>query len=96
MAQTGSAPAQPSAAELLAKIAQLEGLLAQASEHKREPNALSYKVSAKGAVSVYGLGKFPVTLYAGQFRRLFAVKDAIEAFMAANKDKLAEKEKAAE
>ena len=34
---------------------------------------LTYKVSGKGAVSVYGMGRFPVTLYAEQWERLFIV-----------------------
>ena len=34
--------------------------------------SLSYKVSEKGALSVYGLGRFPVTLYKGQWDRLLA------------------------
>lgn len=33
-------------------------------------NPISYKVSDKGALSVYGLGRFPVTLYVGQWERL--------------------------
>jgi hypothetical protein len=36
-------------------------------------NDLTVKVSEKGAVSVYGLGRFPVTLYEGQWRRLAPV-----------------------
>lgn len=48
------------------------------------PKALTCKVSEKGALSVYGLGRFPVTLYRGQWERLFAAKDQLEAFMKAN------------
>lgn len=55
------------------------------------PKALSCKVSEKGALSIYGLGRFPVTLYRGQWERLFAAKDQIEAFMTANQALLAVK-----
>lgn len=66
---------------------QLIAMLAAANAPKR----LSCKVSEKGAVSVYGLGRFPVTLYAGQWERLAAALPDIEAFMTANKPLLAVK-----
>lgn len=72
---------------LKARIAALEALAAHASA----PKALTCKVSEKGALSVYGLGRFPVTLYRGQWERLFAAKDQIEAFMIANAALLAVK-----
>ena len=56
------------------------------------PRPLSMKVSEKGALSVYGLGRFPVTLYAGQWERLLANVDAIRAFMNANAALLATKD----
>ena len=52
---------------------------------------LPLKVSAKGAVSVYGLGRFPVTLYTSQMTALLDNKDAILAFIAANAGSLAVK-----
>ena len=53
-----------------------------------------YKVSAKGALSRYGLGRFPVTLYASQWRKIIAdVKSgAVEHALLENKALLAEKE----
>ena len=45
---------------------QLEAIVMAANK----PRKLTLKVSAKGAVSVYGMGKWPVTLYAGQWERL--------------------------
>jgi len=42
------------------------------------------KVSEKGAVSVYGMGRFPVTLYKEQWLRLLDMSDEIRAFIAAN------------
>ena len=52
---------------------------------------LPLKVSAKGAVSVYGLGRFPVTLYTSQMLALLDNKDAILAFIEANAASLAVK-----
>ena len=71
-----------------ARIAQLEAALKAQSA----PKALSMKVSEKGALSIYGLGRFPVTLYAGQWDRLLAHADAIRAFMTANAALLATKD----
>lgn len=53
--------------------------------------ALTIKVSAKGAVSVYGLGRFPTTLYAGQWRRLLSAVPAIEKFLTDHAEELKEK-----
>lgn len=49
--------------------------------------ALNLKVSEKGALSVYGLGRFPVTLYKEQWLKLLAMVDAIKTFIKTN-DKL--------
>ena len=53
--------------------------------------SVSFKVGDKGGVSVYGLGRFPVTLYRSQWAKLFDQSDAIKAFMEANAHLLAEK-----
>jgi hypothetical protein len=50
------------------------------------------KVSEKGALSVYGLGRFPVTLYREQWERLLSMTDAIREFIAANDAALARKQ----
>jgi hypothetical protein len=50
------------------------------------------KVSEKGAVSVYGLGRFPVTLYREQWEKLLAMADPIKAFIAKNDHLLKRKE----
>ena len=50
------------------------------------------KVSEKGAVSVYGLGRFPVTLYKEQWEKLLAMSEDIKKFIAENKDRLKVKE----
>ena len=46
------------------------------------------KVSEKGAVSIYGMGRFPVTLYKEQWLRLLDMATDIRAFIAANEAKL--------
>ena len=50
------------------------------------------KVSEKGAVSIYGMGRFPVTLYKEQWLKLLDMSDEIRAFITANGAKLKAKE----
>jgi hypothetical protein len=50
------------------------------------------KVSEKGALSIYGMGRFPVTLYKEQWLRLLDKADEIRAFIAANDTQLKAKE----
>ena len=54
----------------------------------RQTRGVSLKVSEKGGVSVYGLGRFPVTLYKEQWQRLLAMADDIRAFIKENDSKL--------
>lgn len=69
--------------------AELEKLRAENEAlKKRGEKGLSLKVSQKGAVSVYGLGRFPVTLYKEQWERLLDMADDIRAFIQANLDQL--------
>jgi hypothetical protein len=77
----------PDVSAMTARIAQLEAQLALQSA----PKALTLKVSEKGALSIYGLGRFPVTLYRGQWERLLAQADTIRAFIDANAALLAVK-----
>ena len=51
---------------------------------KRSEKGLSLKVSQKGGVSVYGLGRFPVTLYKEQWEKLLDMSDDIRAFRQEN------------
>ena len=53
---------------------------------------LRLKVSEKGALSVYGMGRFPVTLYKEQWLKLLGMSDEIRAFIAANDAQLKAKE----
>ncbi|MGB6451351.1 MAG: hypothetical protein WBE92_11415 [Steroidobacteraceae bacterium] len=53
---------------------------------------LAMKVSEKGALSVYGMGRFPVTLYKEQWLRLLTMAEEIKSFIAANDANLKTKE----
>ena len=75
--------AEPTKEELMARIAELEK---QASG--RRSNRMKFKVSEKGGVSVYGLGRFPVTLYYEQWVRLLDSADTLRSFLEENKTKL--------
>ncbi len=58
---------------------------------RREASPLSLKVSQKGALSVYGLGRFPVTLYKEQWTRLLENVEDIRAFLAEHDGELKSK-----
>ncbi len=60
----------------------------------RRGGVVSFRVSEKGAVSVYGLGRFPVTLYQEQWDKLLGAADDLRAFIDANRDRLKKKEPA--
>ncbi|HVW86025.1 MAG TPA: hypothetical protein VHB50_15155 [Bryobacteraceae bacterium] len=60
----------------------------QELKQKRSSTAVSMKVSEKGAVSVYGLGRFPVTLYQEQWLKLLGMADDIRKFIDENKERL--------
>ena len=61
---------------------ELERLRAENERLKsRGTHGVSLKVSEKGGVSVYGLGRFPVTLYKEQWTKLLAMADDIRAFI---------------
>jgi len=59
---------------------------------QRAAGSLSLKVSEKGALSVYGLGRFPVTLYREQWAKLLAAAEEIKKFIADNEASLKRKE----
>jgi hypothetical protein len=58
----------------------------------RSQRATSLKVSEKGGVSVYGLGRFPVTLYKEQWLKLLAMADEIRRFIDENAKRLKTRE----
>ena len=69
--------------------AELERLRAENESLKRTSSGgLSLKVSEKGALSVYGLGRFPVTLYKEQWNRLLDLSDDIRTFIKNNEEQL--------
>ena len=69
--------------------AELERLRAENERLKnRQTRGVSLKVSEKGGVSVYGLGRFPVTLYKEQWARLLDMADDIRTFIRENEGKL--------
>jgi hypothetical protein len=73
--------------------AEIERLRAENARLKSARQAkLAMKVSEKGALSVYGMGRFPVTLYKEQWLRLLAMAEDIKAFIEANNDNLKSKE----
>ena len=74
------------------KLARLESENAALKAAAVKRNTLSFKVSEKGALSVYGMGRFPVTLYRQQWEKLFAAQADIKAFLEHNAAKLTTKE----
>ena len=75
--------------------AQMAALKARAAELKaRNKNKISMKVSAKGAISIYGLQRMPVTLYAGQWERIIDICKSgdLGTFISDNEESLTRKE----
>jgi len=76
--------AEPTYDELKARLAELE----KQQGGTRRSGSLEFRVSEKGGVSVYGLGRFPVTLYYEQWIRLLDTADKLREFLEENKSKL--------
>lgn len=75
--------------------AELERLRAEneaLKNKKKAGGALSMKVSEKGALSVYGMGRFPVTLYKEQWLKLLGISEEIKQFITENDSLLKTKE----
>ena len=73
--------------------AELEPLRREnAALKKGASDGIRMKVSEKGAVSVYGMGRFPVTLYKEQWLKLLSMSDEIRAFIAENEAQLKAKD----
>ncbi len=69
--------------------AELDRLKAENERLKNQGSrGVSLKVSEKGGVSVYGLGRFPVTLYKEQWTKLLAMADEIRTFIKDNDSRL--------
>lgn len=72
--------------------AELQRLRAENEALKKSGRSkLAMKVSEKGALSVYGMGRFPVTLYKEQWLKLISMGDEIKAFIEANNESLKSK-----
>jgi hypothetical protein len=76
---------EPTYEELKARLAALEA-------KEQRVGGVTFKVSDKGGVSVYGLGRFPVTLYYEQWTRLLEMTEELRTFLEENKSKLKLKE----
>ncbi len=75
------------------KLARLEAEnRALKDQVERKPGQLRLKVSEKGGLSVYGLGRFPVTLYKEQWSRLLDHADEIKSFLKDNDQQLKAKQ----
>ena len=72
--------------------AEIERLRAENEALKRPRGQTSLRVSEKGALSVYGLGRFPVTLYREQWEKLLGMSDEIRQFIRENDHRLKKKE----
>jgi hypothetical protein len=74
--------AEPTYDDLKARVAELEK-----QSTGRRGGQLEFRVGEKGGVSVYGLGRFPVTLYYEQWIRLLGAAESLRAFLEENKSK---------
>ena len=74
--------AEPTYEELKARLEQLE------KQGPKRTSNLEFRVGEKGGVSVYGLGRFPVTLYYEQWIRLLDLSEQLRQFLEDNKSKL--------
>ncbi len=75
--------AEPTYEELKARLAKAEA----EKQEGRKRGDLDFKVGEKGGVSVYGLGRFPVTLYYEQWNRLLEAAPRLKEFLEENKEK---------
>ena len=71
---------EPTYEELKARLAEMES-----QKGTKRSGALDFRVGEKGGVSVYGLGRFPVTLYYEQWTRLLGVEKELREFLEENK-----------
>ncbi|MBX3017679.1 MAG: hypothetical protein KF767_07315 [Bdellovibrionaceae bacterium] len=78
--------------DMKAELERLKAENAALKATKPARGAISMKVSEKGALSVYGMGRFPVTLYKEQWIKLMEMKEEILKFIGDNNDRLKTKE----
>jgi len=78
----------PNNEDLQTELARLRAENEALKRSNKRAGSISLKVSEKGAVSVYGLGRFPVTLYREQWLKLLAMADEIKQFIEENRGRL--------
>lgn len=78
--------------DMKAELERLRAENAALKATKTAAGSLSLKVSEKGALSVYGMGRFPVTLYKEQWLKLLGIAEEIKTFIQSNDSKLKAKE----
>ena len=78
--------------DLKSEIEKLKAENEKLKADKKKPRDITFKVSQKGAVSAYGLGRFPVTLYKEQWTKLLEKKEDILEFITENDSELKTKE----
>ncbi len=78
--------------DLKAEIERLKAENEALKTKKQDRGVLSMKVSEKGALSVYGMGRFPVTLYKEQWVKLLSIAEEIKVFIKDNESLLKTKE----
>ena len=78
--------------DLKAELERLKAENAALKESKPARGTLTMKVSEKGALSVYGMGRFPVTLYKEQWLKLFGISEEIKKFIQDNEARLKTKD----
>jgi len=74
--------------DLKAELERLKKENEELKTKKRSGGTLSLKVSQKGAVSLYGMGRFPVTLYKEQWEKLLGFGEEIKSFIQENESLL--------
>lgn len=77
--------------DMKAELEKLRRENEELKQSKARGGALSLKVSQKGAVSLYGMGRFPVTLYKEQWAKVIEFADEIKKFIADNQSSLKSK-----
>jgi hypothetical protein len=83
--------AEESSEEKLARL-EAENKALKDQIEQRKPGQLRLKISEKGGLSVYGLGRFPVTLYKEQWKRLLEHTEEIKTFLEQNEQQLKTKQ----
>ena len=78
-------PANETAEQLIARLQKENAALKEALP---KPRAISMRVSAKGAISIYGFGRFPLTVYKTNMLKLLSMEPEIRAFIKAHESEL--------